>query len=412
MADQSNANFKSNIEAISQPYSDPVVVVDELAKNSALLDFMFKTRQGDAPLTGLETFNNRYKKFAVNNYYPYTQSTLPDMMIQYGDTKNAVSGKHLIDGEITAADFGHTQGITLEDMQRLQGYTGKMAWVNWYEAEWKKLMQAWAINITNSIYNGTGTVTRTDLATRNDFVGLHTAIGSATYAGINYATDNVPQWQSQGTITTYSNWDMTSVSTIFGMTVASSFDTLAHATAVPTGGTTTPAWDLLSNAVRRCQISANDKSKYIIIVPPWFYDFCFIPSLKAMASTNTFYADKVASETEIVGWGNVKTPYTIHGVPVLAEDCSMVTSQYGSTPSFLFPANSILILNMSSVHLGVNPTANFKVSPWIDIQTQYEVMQRSFNATLAMWIDDRWSNGKITLPAALVTAGKAVYGIA
>jgi hypothetical protein len=411
MPSQSNANFKTEMESIAQPYSDPVVIVDEFCKTSNILDFLFKTRQGEAPLTGLETFNNDFKKFEVNNYYPYTKDTLVDMAIEYGDEKNPTSGKHLVGGEVTSATFGHTQGITKRDMIRLQGYS-KFQKVAWYDTEWKKVKQAEAINITNSIYNGTGSVTRTDGQTRNDFVGLMTAIGNGTYASINYATDNVPLWRSQGTVTTYSNWAMNSVTTIFGMTIASAFLTCAASATVPSGGVTTPAWDLLSNAIRKCQANSPDKTKFLVVVPPWFYDYCFVPSLKAMASTKTMFQANQSKETALIEWGNNNTPYTIHGVPILAEDCSMVTSQYGSIPSFIFPEDKILILNMNSVHLGVNPAANFKETDWQDVPTQYGAFQRSFDTTLAFWVDDRWSNGVIDLYDTLVSNGKTIYGIA
>ena len=412
---QSNITFRSQIEGLSQPYAKPDVITKELMRISPMIHSLFKFTEGDDKITGLETFQNRYIKFGANSFYPYTSATINDMNINLGDDKNPINGRNIIYGEIAAVDKGFTMGITLEDKQRLEGYDTFAKVVNWIDDYWKQSIKSLAINLENAIFNGTGTTTNSFGQTRNEFTGLGIAIGNGTYGLLNPTTSNFFEWQSQGTISGMSSWDLTSATTVFGYTVSSTFDTTAHATTAATGVSYTPFYDLLQRALRQCRRFAPSGAKYAIFMPPWLYDAWFLRSLDVKVTSQKLFnmnLDGVKKgETNITDYDYPTFDYEISGAPVYSIDTTLVSDVNGSAPVYVFPKNKIYIINMNAIKLGVNKTNNFMTTPWENIPTQYQAMQRSTTATLAFWLPNRLSHGVITMYAAGVTDAGAQYGV-
>ncbi len=411
---QSNTTFRSQIEGLSQPYAKPDVITKELMRLSPMVHNLFKFADGDDKITGLETFTNRYIKFGANAYYPYTTATINDLAINLGDDKNPINGRNIVYGEIAAVDKGFTMGITLEDKQRLEGYDTFAKVVNWIDDHWKMQIKSLAVNIENAIFNATGTTTNSFGQTRNEFVGLTTAIGNGTYATLNYSTSNFFEWQSQGTISGMSNWDMTTVSTIFGYTPTTSLGSVTQATTVVSGTSFTPFYDVLQRAIRQCKRYAPPDAEYAIYMPPWIYEACFLRSLDVKTTAQKYITnvnDIKSGETNLTDYKYANYNYEISGVPVYAIDTTTVGDVNGSAPAYVFPKNKIYILNMKAIKLGVNKSNNFLTTEWTAIPTQYQAMQRSTTATLAFWVPNRMSHGVITLLASLVTDAGNQFGI-
>ena len=404
---QTNAQFKSVFDVLTLPYQKPNVMMNSLAKVSPFLDKIMGSPSENRPVGSLPTFDGRDVKIPINALYPVTYDYRSQFNIQHADIKQPKAAKNVIYATIDAVDQGFTMGITTADMQLLKNKSAQ-AWADWIKTYWKDTIYGFGVSMVDSLFNGDGsTATRWDGEVKPDFIGLKTVLSSSSYGGKTYA--DWYEWQSQGSFTA-SNWDMTSATTVFGHTVSSEFDTIAHAITVATGQLTTPFYDVVQKAVSKCKTFANGKGRYVIVMPPAMYDILWLASLTAMTSANKIVQNSMSmpTETERVSYSQT---YTLDGIPVIKEDSRLPNNEIGSAPTYIMPSNKIWIVDLDAVRLEAESSNNFVVSGWQEIPNQYNAMQKSISTTLLWYATRRFNMGVITMPAALTTLVEAAYGI-
>lgn len=404
---QSNSAFKTVFDTLTMPYQKPNVLMKELAKTSSLFSKWFKVKaptEGN-PIGGLPTFFGRSVKIPVNALYPVVYSKRTKFNIQHGDVKQPEGSKNVIYAEIDAVDKGFTMGITTSDLQLLEN-KGMEQYANWIKNYWADTMQGFSVSLLDSIYNGSGSSSvRWDGEVKPDFVGLSTIIGSGTYGG--KTTSDFYEWQSVD----LGKWDMTSNTTVLGRTVASEFDTIAHATSVATGQLVTPLYDVLQKALNQARRFSSNKNNFIISCHPAVYDYLWVPSLQATASvTKVMGGNNMPKDTDYVTFSS-DNHYFINGAPVIAEEATLPNNEIGSAPSYIHPLNKIYILNLDALNLEVSKSNNFVMSDWEYIPNQFNAMQKTMSTTLLMYATKRYSMGVITLPTNLVSAVSTAYGL-
>lgn len=391
MAFQSNSSFKTFFDTVTQPLVK--ATPQYLSKHSKVLEFLFRPvgESGGKPAMGIPTQKNRFVKVEMNANYALTSDKLSKYNIQYGDTKVPEKQRNLIYAEFNAVDKGFTMGITREDLQRVKSYGGGTGMENWILDYWKKEMAGFAQSLTNSIYNGDGaSAVRWDGQAKPDFDGLKTIVGTSALGG--KSTSDYGEWKGQV-------FDLTDAATLTKLGVVSSdIDSVSELVTVPTGKKQTRFYEIL-NKIRKIVNNLTTDDEYLIVMNPSTYSNLWLPSLDA--NSNGYESrfaggsnDALETRDNVTKFGNTT---------IAVENTRVPTDSIGTSSTYVLPSDTIYILTKSSLHLVAEESANFLVSDWVDMPSQYGVMQKSIEATLLFYPTSRFNLAKITLPAAVKT---------
>lgn len=391
MATQSNSTFRGYLDTLTLPYKSTDQQIRALCQPSKVLEKLFKF-DSTKGASGIKTFNGRYVKTPINALYPVTYSQLNDFNIQHTDIKEAKSGKNVIFAEIGAVDKGLTFGITTTDLQLLKN-RGVDATLDWIKDYIEMTYNGFGISMLNSIYSGDGdSSTNSKGETKPDFIGLKTSLGTGTYGG--KTTADWYEWTGQ-------EFDWTT--TVFNEATVT---TISAATTVGTGYLQTPFYNVLMHGIEKVKQYSRSK-KYLVIMHPAVYNFCFLGSLESNIKSSKIIAPGTTEYLNIDRYAQ----YDINGATIMPEYASIPTNEQGSAPTYLFPSDKIYILDMDAIHLEVESGANFRTTDWESIPNQYATYQKSMDTTLLFYMTKRFSSAIIKLNSTLAAACVTAFGI-
>ncbi len=404
---QTFAEFRSYWEKTFPYYSE--IYDDLMVKQSKILQPLVKFKENGSAgqaLSGLETFTNRYEKLDIDALIRVNRDSLGKMAIQHGDEIKPVGDRKFLKAEFGCVDKGFAIQVLGRELQELQtsglvGDARKKKFIDWIDRLWTDQMQMLGVEVEYDILAGTGTVTN-DYGTRNTFEGLSTIIGSGTYGGLT--TSDFPYWKS---IT----YDMDDA--ILGE-AASQFDTLAELIAVTSGMQTTPFYrviDKIRRVMKMYRPGGQRDAKIACIMHPAVYDLVWLPSLEAQQAARYKYSDtSMKKETAIL----MDADYTLHDMPIVSYDTFLPKDQYGNSPDFLLPLDTIYFVNFDYLKLKVNKASDMGGSDWIESPTQFQTFIKKMDTTLMFYSNNRRAHTSLKLhatPAAdLATAYSGVLG--
>ena len=152
------------------------------------------------------------------------------------------------------------------------------------------------------------------------------------------------------------------------------------------------------NMIQKIVTRQSDGDK-IVVMNPITYDNLWLPCLEA---NSIGYASRFSASGDDAA--EVRSNINkLDRIEILVEDTRIPTTAIGASSEYVISTGDIYILTKDALHLEVEESNNFVVSPWTDIPNVYGSMQKSVMATLLFYATSRFNLGKITLPTAVKT---------
>jgi hypothetical protein len=356
--------------------------------------------QDGKPFNGLPTMPGRRKMLNINADYTTTTANVGDYATHHTAQISATMSKNLIQPVFTAVDKGYAIQITTNDLQNIQGQPGSKASniTDFVKKHQQGRAKGMAVSIEYSMLNGTGSITKSDGSVEDDFYGIPSIVGSGSLGGYDYTSWS--EWQGH-------TFDM--AGNLFGMTAASSWDTLAHLTTVATGETTTPFYRLIMTIVKRMlnYIPGTTINDIAIFMHPHIFDGCLLPSVEAC---NKAIGANILDKNQKDFAQYPMADFNFAGVPIFEMDSMLPSTATGGTPTFIAPAGHVYFINKKELHLKANDMLNFKTYDWERVPGIVETYQRQVQSTLLFYPDSRCGFADLVLPTAFNTTLAANYG--